>query len=141
MRHLCAMPLELVSGPIIIYRIWDFDVPGMAIKKITCPKSHLMRPDDRGNYEQLKIGRMKMMKRVMIALLILITACKGKPEQKEREVANIVTPDDKISDMSIYNLPSVWTNPNGEKIELKELKGDVLVMVMFYTSCKIACPR
>src|SRR5690606_8552418 len=30
---------------------------------------------------------------------------------------------------------------NGEKIELKELKGDVLVMVMFYTSCKIACPR
>ena len=84
---------------------------------------------------------MKMMKRVMIALLILITACKGKPEQKEREVANIVTSTDKISDMSIYNLPSVWTNPNGEKIELKELKGDVLVMVMFYTSCKIACPR
>lgn len=46
-----------------------------------------------------------------------------------------------ISDLSIYNLPSKWTTQNGKDIELKDLKGDVLVMVMIYTSCKAACPR
>lgn len=49
--------------------------------------------------------------------------------------------NDKISELSIYNLPSVWTTQNNKDIELKELKGNVLVMVMIYTSCKAACPR
>ncbi|GGW48011.1 SCO family protein [Arenibacter certesii] len=47
----------------------------------------------------------------------------------------------EISDLSIYNLPSVWTTQNNEEIELKELHGDVVVMVMIYTSCQSACPR
>ena len=47
----------------------------------------------------------------------------------------------EISELSIYNLPSKWTNQNGEEIQLKALKGDVLVMVMIYTSCQTACPR
>lgn len=42
---------------------------------------------------------------------------------------------------SIFNLTSKWNTQNGKTIELKELKGDVLVMVMIYTSCKAACPR
>lgn len=49
--------------------------------------------------------------------------------------------ESKITDLSIYNLPSRWTTHNGNDIELKELKGEVLVMVMIYTSCKAACPR
>lgn len=51
------------------------------------------------------------------------------------------TSSNDISDMSIYNLPSNWTNQNGEQIQLVDLKGDVLVMVMIYTTCKAACPR
>lgn len=47
----------------------------------------------------------------------------------------------EISDLSIYNLPSVWTTQDNTEIQLKDLKGDVLVMVMIYTSCKAACPR
>ena len=46
-----------------------------------------------------------------------------------------------IPEMSIYNLPSHWTNQNGEEIELKDLQGKVVVMVMIYTTCKAACPR
>ncbi len=46
-----------------------------------------------------------------------------------------------ITDLSIYNLPEKWTNQNGKDIELVELRGNVLVMVMIYTSCKAACPR
>ena len=47
----------------------------------------------------------------------------------------------EISELSIYNLPSKWTNQNNEEIQLKALQGDVLVMVMIYTSCQTACPR
>lgn len=49
--------------------------------------------------------------------------------------------EDGISELSIYNLPSKWTNQNNEEIQLKALQGNVLVMVMIYTSCKTACPR
>ena len=42
---------------------------------------------------------------------------------------------------SIFNLTSKWNTQDAETIELKELKGQVLVMVMIYTSCKAACPR
>lgn len=47
----------------------------------------------------------------------------------------------EISDLSIFNLTSTWTNQNGEDLQFENLKGDVLVMVMIYTSCKAACPR
>ena len=47
----------------------------------------------------------------------------------------------EISDTSIFNLNSTWTNQDGKDMQLKELKGDVLVMVMIYSSCKAACPR
>ena len=49
--------------------------------------------------------------------------------------------DDQISGESIFNLTSKWKNQNDETIELYDLKGDVLVMVMIYTTCKAACPR
>ncbi len=48
---------------------------------------------------------------------------------------------DEISDLSIFNLKSTWTNQNGEDLQFEDLKGDVLVTVMIYTSCKAACPR
>lgn len=47
----------------------------------------------------------------------------------------------EISDLSIFNLTSEWTDQNGERLQFEDLKGDVLVMVMIYTSCKAACPR
>ncbi len=84
---------------------------------------------------------MKIVKVVMISVFTVLTACKNKPEQKDQAQANTVTPNEMISDMSIYNLPSVWTDQDGDEITLKELKGDVLVMVMIYTTCKVACPR
>lgn len=47
----------------------------------------------------------------------------------------------EISDESIFNLTSKWNTEEGETIELKNLKGKTLVMVMIYTTCKAACPR
>ena len=46
-----------------------------------------------------------------------------------------------ISENSIFNLTSKWNTEEGETIQLENLKGKTLVMVMIYTSCKAACPR
>ena len=72
------------------------------------------------------------MKTLIIGLLTILITTKNCYSQSS---------SNKISDLSIYNLPSKWTTQNGKDIELKDLKGDVLVMVMIYTSCKAACPR
>jgi len=47
----------------------------------------------------------------------------------------------EISETSIFNLKSKWNTEEGNSIELKDLKGKTLVMVMIYTTCKAACPR
>ncbi len=50
------------------------------------------------------------------------------------------TPEE-INGMSIYQLPSIWKTQSGDTITFEDLKGDVLVVVMIYTSCQSACPR
>ena len=79
------------------------------------------------------------MKKTIIAVFILLfslQSCKESDKKKDSVPVN-----KEISDLSIYNLPSKWTTQDGKDIELKSLKGNVLVMVMIYTSCKAACPR
>lgn len=74
-----------------------------------------------------------------MSLLTVFISCKS--DRKANELLQENNIEKPISDMSIYNLPDKWTNQNGENIELKDYKGNVLVMVMIYTSCKAACPR
>lgn len=81
-----------------------------------------------------------MKKLILFALLFVsFIGCQSKTDKKE-EVKE-VNPEKALSDLSIYNLPETWTTQNGNDIELKSLRGKVLVMVMIYTSCKAACPR
>ncbi|APD06172.1 cu(2+)-exporting ATPase [Flavobacteriaceae bacterium UJ101] len=54
---------------------------------------------------------------------------------KKKEIA------DSISETSIFNLTTKWNTEEGKVIELKDLKGETLVVVMIYTTCKSACPR
>lgn len=80
------------------------------------------------------------MKKIIIAVFILLFSLQSCKEKSKE--ANSTAPKNKeISDLSIYNLPSAWTTQDGKNIELKTLNGNVLVMVMIYTSCKAACPR
>jgi len=74
------------------------------------------------------------MKKLFLGLLLILLVLQGCTTNKKSK-------DKPISDLSIYNLPSKWTNQNGQNLEMKDLKGNVLVMVMIYTSCKAACPR
>lgn len=82
------------------------------------------------------------MKKILFVLsfFFLITSCK-KEENSTATENNSEAVETPISDLSIYNLPEKWTNQNAEDIELKDYQGNVLVMVMIYTSCKAACPR
>ena len=79
--------------------------------------------------------KMKKLSIFAISLTILFSSCGS---QKKQEVAEV---SKDISELSIYNLPSVWTSQNNETTELKDLRGDVLVMVRIYTTCQVACPR
>lgn len=73
------------------------------------------------------------MKSILFGLLSILLTTQNYIAQNKSE--------NKVTDLSIYNLPSKWTTQNGNDIELKDLKGEVLVMVMIYTSCQAACPR
>ena len=75
-------------------------------------------------------------------LLVSLQSCnkvKAEDNLDEKTVEKAATKP--ISDLSIYNLPSKWTDQNNTDIEMVDLRGKVLVMVMIYTSCKSACPR
>lgn len=81
------------------------------------------------------------MKKITIVLLAFTLSFYGCKEVKKQEETKAKEKKKEITDLSIYNLPSKWTTQNGKDIELKSLRGNVLVMVMIYTSCKAACPR
>lgn len=74
-------------------------------------------------------------------LLISCDSNKSSESSEENEVVNSISEKESLSDMSIYQLPSIWTNQDSVQIELKDLRGEVVVMVMIYTTCKAACPR
>jgi protein SCO1/2 len=93
-------------------------------------KSKIHKP---GFLEQAKQLLNKNIFLLVALMLISFSSCVTKSEAEPK--------DKPISDLSIYNLPSKWTNEEGKDIEMKDLKGKVLVMVMIYTSCKSACPR
>jgi len=80
------------------------------------------------------------MKKIVIVILILLFSLQSCKENL-KDSLSLVPENKKISDLSVYNLPSQWTTQDGKNIELKSLNGNVLVMVMIYTSCKAACPR
>lgn len=64
-----------------------------------------------------------------------------KMDLKAIEPASKVIADQTISDDSIFNLTTTWNTEEGETIQLEDLKGKTLVLVMIYTTCKAACPR
>ncbi|MDO4880010.1 MAG: SCO family protein [Capnocytophaga sp.] len=86
----------------------------------------------------------------LLLFIFALQSCKNNSKSSE-EISDTSTSEivedqtssentDEITDLSVYNLPAVWTTQNGNDIELKDLKGNVLVVVMIYTSCKAACP-
>lgn len=83
-----------------------------------------------------------------LVLMIVFSSCnQGKESATDQEATgSSVLPGasgsiENLPEFSIYNLPSTWTNQEGEEIELSELHGKTLVMVMIYTTCEFSCPQ
>ena len=74
------------------------------------------------------------MKNILLFLFSMLTlfSCKENTEQtvQKKDSAN----------SSIFLLDSKWQNQDAEELQLKNLKGKNLVMVMIFTSCRTACP-
>ena len=81
---------------------------------------------------------MKKYLSAVLGLFFILQSCNNPTQEQKAENTN---KEHDLSELSIYNLPSQWTNQDGKNLELKELRGDVLVVSMIYTSCKAACPR
>lgn len=94
---------------------------------------------------------MNYFKFIFLGVLLTMFSCNTHADKKAEHLADnttsktsensTISEKDKISDLSIYNLPSQWTTQDGNTIEMEDLKGKVLAMVMIYTTCKAACPR
>jgi protein SCO1/2 len=72
-----------------------------------------------------------------VFLLLILASCSIK-EQKEVPQEDLQLSKDELS---IFHLPSTWKTQNNNALELKDLRGHVVVMVMIYTSCQASCPR
>lgn len=68
---------------------------------------------------------------ILISALFLFS-CKENIEKQ--------TEPKKSENGSIFVLDSKWQNQDGKELQLKELKGKNLVVVMIFTSCTTACP-
>lgn len=44
------------------------------------------------------------------------------------------------SDRSLYQIPGTWTDQDGKAVELSALRGDPVVLVLFYGTCDSVCP-
>lgn len=76
---------------------------------------------------------------LLLCMLLLAASCSKKEAVNTSGTATAEA--DTVSANSIFNLTSEWRTEEGKTVQLKDLKGKVLVMVMIYTSCKTACPR
>lgn len=74
------------------------------------------------------------MKNILLFLFSVLTifSCKENTEQTAQNKEN--------ANSSIFLLDSKWQNQDAEELQLKNLKGKNLVMVMIFTSCRTACP-
>lgn len=82
---------------------------------------------------------------LFLGLIGLISACNQADDAPVfvpgQDKAISASFSEELPDLSIYHLPSSWINQDDREIELEDLRGKVLVVVMVYTSCKSACPR
>jgi protein SCO1 len=76
---------------------------------------------------------------MILAFFALLLSCQSKSQPESKPDTKAVV--SSITDESIFNLTSKWKTEEGKEIELADLKGKVLVMVMIYTTCRVACPR
>ena len=90
--------------------------------------------------------RLKLTKHMKNYTLLLLSvfalfSCDNTTTDETNTTNNTDEATEEFDEMSIFQLPSTWKTQNNETVEFKNFQGEVLVVVMIYTSCKAACPR
>lgn len=89
---------------------------------------------------------------IWIGLLALVLSCSSRPTSttltpsptpsaSECCAHESLPADAPQTEMSLYHLESTWTRTDGQPMQLKELRGQVVLVALVYSSCKNACPR
>lgn len=78
---------------------------------------------------------------LLLASTSLLQSCGGEEATDKTLKTERKEFTGELPDLSIYHLPDEWTNQDGEDYRLEDLRGDIVVAVMIYTTCKAACPR
>jgi protein SCO1/2 len=78
---------------------------------------------------------------LLLLLVFVLFSCNNTATDETNTTESAVEITEDFDEMSIFQLPSTWKTQNNETVEFKDFQGEVLVMVMIYTSCKAACPR
>ncbi len=80
---------------------------------------------------------------VMLCGLVIALAACSKGERPARPSASATEPEiaGRPADQSIYNLDLSLTDQDGRTFAFADLRGQVLVAAMIYTSCTAVCPR
>lgn len=68
---------------------------------------------------------------ILLLSLLMIASCKENEDQSN---------ENHDLKESIFLLDSKWQTQDAKEIQLKDLKGKNVVMVMIFTSCQTACP-
>lgn len=84
---------------------------------------------------------MKYIKFLFWGWILMFAACQSDTSHTTDQNMTESEELGELPEMSVYQLPGIWTNQDNEDFPLEELRGKVTVMVMIYTSCKAACPR
>lgn len=83
-----------------------------------------------------------------VAALAAATGCSADGRQmrantdccKDAEASKTAQATAPLTDRSLYQLESVWTNDAARPFRLAELRGRPQIVVMFFASCAYACP-
>lgn len=82
---------------------------------------------------------------LLFGMLVFLAACNQADDLPVVVTGEAISVEKAMSqelpEMSVYHLPATWTNQDAQEIQLEDMRGKVVVMVMIYTSCKSACPR
>jgi protein SCO1/2 len=88
-----------------------------------------------------------MKTKLIVSLLALVATFARAAEEKGACCSACCAPDKTaaapaapISARSIYQLDATWTNDAGQRVALASLRGQPVVVAMFFASCEYACP-
>jgi formylglycine-generating enzyme required for sulfatase activity/cytochrome oxidase Cu insertion factor (SCO1/SenC/PrrC family) len=75
------------------------------------------------------------MKHVLLLLMLSLLACAAAEGGEPPTAANV------LPGQSIYRLDDAWTTSSGRTFRLADLRGHPVLLVLFYGTCRSACPQ